>query len=60
MQSLCETARREAYMMMMHDAARFQANGIIAFRYDTTEIAQGLSEVLAYGTAIHAEAIPAG
>lgn len=55
MQSLCETARREAFLLMMQDAARFRANGIISFRYDTTEIGQGLSEVLAYGTAVLAE-----
>lgn len=55
LQSLCESARREAFMLMMQDAVRFRANGIISFRYDTTEIGQGLSEVLAYGTAVLAE-----
>ena len=47
-QELCEKARGDAFMMMMEDAVRYGANGIIAFRYDTTEIAQGLTEVLAY------------
>ena len=55
-QELCEKARHDAFMMMMSDAVRYGANGIIAFRYDTTEIGQGLTEVLAYGTAIWAEA----
>jgi uncharacterized protein YbjQ (UPF0145 family) len=55
---LCETARREAYLLMMKDAARYRANGIIAFRYDTTEIGEGLTEVLAYGSAIIAERMP--
>ena len=55
LQEVCEKARRDAFMMMMEDAVRYGANGIIAFRYDTTEIGQGLTEVLAYGTAIWAE-----
>ena len=54
---LCETARREAFLLMMKDAARYRANCIIAFRYDTTEIGQGLTEVLAYGSAVFAERI---
>jgi uncharacterized protein YbjQ (UPF0145 family) len=54
-QRLCETARRDAFMMMMQGAVVFRANGIIAFRYDTTEIGPALTEVLAYGTAVHAE-----
>ena len=57
LQSLCETARREAFMMMMQDAVRYRANGIIAFRYDTTEIGNGLTEVLAYGSAVIAEPV---
>lgn len=57
MQQLCETARREAFMMMLNDAVRYKANGIIAFRYDTTEISQGLTEVLAYGSAVLAEVV---
>ena len=54
-QELCQKARHDAFMMMMEDASRYDANGIIAFRYDTTEIGQGLTEVLAYGTAVWAE-----
>ncbi|MFP6676962.1 MAG: YbjQ family protein [Pirellulaceae bacterium] len=56
-QDLCEKARRDAFVMMMENAIRYGANGIIGFRYDTTEIGQGLSEVLAYGTAIWAETV---
>jgi uncharacterized protein YbjQ (UPF0145 family) len=41
--------------MMMQDAVRYRANGIVGFRYDTTDIGEGLTEVLAYGTAISAE-----
>lgn len=54
-QELCENARRDAFMMMMEDAIRYGANAVIAFRYDTTEISQGLTEVLAYGTAVWAD-----
>ena len=54
-QDLCEKARRDAYMLMMNDAVRYGANAVIGFRYDTTEISQGLTEVLAYGTAVWAE-----
>jgi len=57
MQGLCETARREAFMMMMQDAVRYQGNAVIAFRYDTTEINNGLTEVLAYGSAVLAEPV---
>jgi uncharacterized protein YbjQ (UPF0145 family) len=55
LQELCEQARRDAFLLMMQDAVRYGANAIIGFRYDTTEISQGLSEVLAYGTAVWAE-----
>lgn len=56
-QQLCESARRDAFLLMMQDAARYRANGIIAFRYDTTEIGQGLTEVLAYGAAVLVERV---
>ncbi len=56
-QAVCEKARRDAFVLMMEDAARYRANGIIGFRYDTTEISEGLTEVLAYGTAVWAERI---
>lgn len=52
---VCERARTEAYLITLQHAAQLGANAIIGFRYDTTEIAQGMTEVLAYGTAVMAE-----
>lgn len=49
---LCEQARSEAFDLMIQHAAEHGAEAIIAFRYDTTEIANGVTEVLAYGTAV--------
>jgi uncharacterized protein YbjQ (UPF0145 family) len=54
---LCEKARGDAFMLMLQDAVRYRANGVIGFRYDTTEIGQNMTEVLAYGTAVWAEPI---
>jgi uncharacterized protein YbjQ (UPF0145 family) len=52
--SLCEQARNDAYELMIQHAQELGANAIIAVRYDATEIAPGVSEVLCYGTAVHA------
>ena len=52
MTTVCEQARTEAFVMILEHAAQLGANGIIGFGYDTTEIAQGMTEVLAYGTAV--------
>ena len=49
---LCERARREAYDIMIAHAAQVGANAIIAMRYDATEVAQGITEVVCYGTAV--------
>ncbi len=49
---LCETAREEAFDLMMQHAAQMGANAIIAFRYDANEVSDGITEVLAYGTAV--------
>ena len=49
---LAEQARGEAYNLMKDHAAHIGANAIIAMRYDATEMAPGVSEVLAYGTAV--------
>jgi uncharacterized protein YbjQ (UPF0145 family) len=49
---LCEQARRDAYEIMIQHAAQLGANAIIGVRYDATEITQGVSEVLCYGTAV--------
>jgi len=55
---LCEKTREEAYELMMQHAAQHGANAVIAMRYDATEIMQGVTEVLAYGTAVQVEKIP--
>src|SRR4051812_16332489 len=49
--SLCEQARAEAYDLMIEHAQKMGANAVIAMRYDANEIAAGITEVLAYGTA---------
>ncbi len=49
---LCERARNDAYERMIQHAVQIGANGIIAVRYDATEIMQGATEVLCYGTAV--------
>ncbi|HET8581067.1 MAG TPA: YbjQ family protein [Candidatus Paceibacterota bacterium] len=52
---LCEQARDHAYALMCEHAAEMGANAIIGFRYDATEISSGVTEVLAYGTAVVVE-----
>ena len=52
---LCEQARNETYRDMVQHARHLGANGIVAVRYDATELMSGLTEVLCYGTAIIAE-----
>ena len=52
---LCEKTRLESYEIMIRHAEEFGANAIIGFRYDANEVAQGVTEVLAYGTAVVAE-----
>jgi uncharacterized protein YbjQ (UPF0145 family) len=54
---LCEQARQDAFRIMVEHARRHHANAILAARYDATEIAQGVTEVLAYGTAVRVEPI---
>ncbi|TND10189.1 MAG: hypothetical protein FD123_437 [Bacteroidetes bacterium] len=49
---LCEKARQEAYNLMIHQAAQMGANGIVGMRYDANEVGNGITEVLAYGTAV--------
>jgi len=49
---LCETAREEAYQLMIKHADERGANAIINMRYDANEVMQGITEVLAYGTAV--------
>ncbi len=49
---LCEKTRIDAYVMMLKHAQEIGANGVIGVRYDATEIMQGVTEVLCYGTAV--------
>jgi uncharacterized protein YbjQ (UPF0145 family) len=49
---LCEKARWEAFEIMIQHANQLGANAIVGARYDATEVMQGVTEVLAYGTAV--------
>jgi len=57
LQELCERTRQEAFMIMMQHAAEHGANGIVGMRYDANEVMSGVTEVLAYGTAVVVEKI---
>jgi len=52
---LCEVARAEAFEIMVQHASEIGANAIIGMRYDANEIMNGVTEVLAYGTAVVVE-----
>src|SRR3954471_7303228 len=52
---LCERARGDAFEIMIQHASQLGANAIIGARYDATEVMQGVTEVLAYGTAVIVE-----
>jgi uncharacterized protein YbjQ (UPF0145 family) len=54
--NMCERAREDAYNLMLTHAGQLGANAVIGVRYDATEIAQGITEVLCYGTAVYVEA----
>lgn len=54
---LCEKTRQDSYAMMTLHAAQLGANAVIAFRYDANELMRGVTEVLAYGTAVIVEKI---
>jgi uncharacterized protein YbjQ (UPF0145 family) len=54
---LCEKTRQDSFAMMTLHAAQLGANAVIAVRYDANEIMQGVTEVLAYGTAVYVEKI---
>lgn len=54
---LCEKAREEAYQLMMAHGRALGANAIINMRYDANEVMSGLTEVLAYGTAVVVEKV---
>ena len=53
--SLCERTRGEAFNEMLSHAGQLGANAVIGVRYDATEIAAGITEVLCYGTAVYVE-----
>jgi uncharacterized protein YbjQ (UPF0145 family) len=55
--NLCEKTREESYEMMLKHARDLGANAVIGVRYDATELMQGVSEVLCYGTAVIVEPI---
>jgi uncharacterized protein YbjQ (UPF0145 family) len=52
---LCEKTREDAFELLLQHAAAHGANAVVAFRYDATEVMQGVTEVLAYGTAVQVE-----
>ena len=52
---LCEKAREEAFELMMRHAIQRGANAVVGMRYDANEVMQGVTEVLAYGTAVVVE-----
>ena len=55
--NLCEKTRSEAFDLMLQHAAELGGNAVVGARYDATEIMQGVTEVLAYGTAVYVEPI---
>ncbi len=54
--NLCERTRAEAFDLMLQHAAEIGGNAVVGARYDATEVMQGVTEVLAYGTAVVVEA----
>ena len=55
LQELCEQTRQESFVLMMQHAHQMGATAIIAMRYDANEVMAGVTEVLAYGTAVVVE-----
>jgi uncharacterized protein YbjQ (UPF0145 family) len=53
--TLAETSRQEALDLMIKHAEEHGANAVIAMRYDSNEITDGITEMLAYGTAVRVE-----
>ena len=53
--NLCEETRQHAFDLMLQHALELGANAVIGMRYDATEVMQGVTEVLAYGTAVYAQ-----
>ncbi len=57
LQELCEKARQDAFSLMVTHAREIGANAIIGMRYDANEVMSGVTEVLAYGTAVVVEQV---
>ena len=55
---LCEHARQEAFDLMLRHAAEVGGNAVVSMRYDANDVAPGVTEVLAYGTAVVIEPLP--
>jgi uncharacterized protein YbjQ (UPF0145 family) len=55
--NLCEKTRGEAFDLMLAHAAELGGNAVVGARYDATEVMQGVTEVLAYGTAVVVEPV---
>lgn len=53
--SLCEKTRDEAFELMLRHAEQLGANAVVGVRYDATEVLNGVTEVLCYGTAVIVE-----
>jgi uncharacterized protein YbjQ (UPF0145 family) len=53
--NLCEKTRQDAFDLMLQHAAELGGNAVVGARYDATEVMQGVTEVLAYGTAVFVE-----
>jgi uncharacterized protein YbjQ (UPF0145 family) len=54
-EDMCEQTREQALELMMQHAVERGGNAVIGVRYDATEVMQGVTEVIAYGTAVQAE-----
>jgi uncharacterized protein YbjQ (UPF0145 family) len=54
---LCEKTRNDSFEVMVEHAQQLGADGIISFRYDANEVMQGVTEILAYGTAVKLQKI---
>lgn len=55
--NLCEKTRNEAFNLMLQHAGDLGGNAVLSARYDATEVMQGVTEVLAYGTAVVVEPV---
>ena len=54
---LCESTREEAFELLLQHACEHGANAVMGMRYDATEVIECVTEVLAYGTAVHVQRV---